>query len=123
MGTARKLLPSTVCVLSLVLVGCGQSSLTAHPRAANGTITGIASPCVGQAFTPTQYGKLPVTVYLTQGSRLVAQQTVKGTHTYRFAVPAGNYVVNTHENGGSKPVSMTVRSGQTTHADIPSICL
>lgn len=97
----------------LALMACGQSP------AANGTITGVASPCVGPAIT---YSRLPVTVYLTQGARLVAHQTVKGTHTYRFVVPAGSYVVATHEGEGSKPVPVTVRSGQTTHADIPSLC-
>lgn len=64
---------------------------------------------------------LSVTVYLTQGARAVADQTVRGTHTYRFAVQAGYYVVATHE-GDRKPVPVTVRSGQTTHADIPRYC-
>jgi hypothetical protein len=59
-------------------------------------------------------------VYLTQGVRTVAQKAVNGTQTYRFVVPAGSYVVATHEGDGSRPVPVMVRSGQTTHADIPS---
>jgi hypothetical protein len=43
-------------------------------------------------------------------------------HTYRFVVPGGNYVVATHEGTGSKPVPVVARSGQTTHANIPSSC-
>jgi hypothetical protein len=74
------------------------------------------------AVTSTQYGNLSVTVYLTQGSRRVALQTVRGAHTYRFDVPAGHYIVATHEGGASKPVAVTVRSGRTAKADIPSLC-
>jgi len=107
-----------ICMTGLVLAQCSQNS-----PPANGTITGVASPCVGVAITPGGYSKIPVTVYLTQGSRHIAQQTVTGTHTYRFVVPAGNYVVATHEGEGSKPVPVTVRSGQTTNANIPNYCM
>lgn len=104
------------CIGALALTACSKTPT------ANGTITGVASPCVGPPITSTQLSELPVTVYLTQGSQKVAQQTVKSTHTYRFVVPAGNYVVATHEGEGSKPVAVTARSGQTSHADIPSFC-
>lgn len=64
-----------------------------------------------------------MTVYLTRGTRAVAQQTVSGSHSYRFLAPPGSYVIATHEGvGGSRPASVTVRPGKTTHADIPSLC-
>ena len=106
-----------VCLSGLLLAQCAQS-----PPPADGTITGVASSCTGP-IASAGYQRLAVSVYLTQGSRAVAHQTVKGTHTYRFVVPSGDYVVATHEGDGSKPVPVTVRSGQTTHADIPSYCM
>lgn len=105
----------TLILVALGLDACGTNS---QP---DGTVTGVASPCVG-TITAAQLNRLSVVVYLTQGSRLVARQTVTGTHTYRFVVPVGSYVVATHEGEGSKPRSVMVRSGQTTHADIPSYC-
>lgn len=107
-----------LCLLGLLLSQCAQKS-----PPADGTITGVAAPCVGVMITPTGGNGLSVTVYLTQGGRAVSHQTVRGTHTYRFVVPAGHYVVATHEGGGSRPVLVTVRSGQITHADIPSYCM
>ena len=114
--TARRWSGATLCLAALVLAQCGQNSTPPE-----GAVTGIASPCVGP-MTSTTYRDLPVTVYLTRQARPVAEQTVKGTHTYRFVIPAGNYVVATHEGEGSKPVSATVHVGGTTHANIPSFC-
>jgi hypothetical protein len=61
-------------------------------------------------------------VYLTKDARVVARQTVRGTHIYRFVTAPGDYVVATHEGGASKPIPVTVRSGQTTKTNIPSYC-
>ena len=105
----------------LALSGLLLAQCTRNSSPADGTIAGVASPCVG-VITPAGYHGLPVTVYLTQGARAVAHQTVRGTHTYRFVVPAGDYVVATHEGDGSKPVPVGARSGHTSHADIPSYC-
>ena len=106
-----------MCLFGLLLAQCTRNS-----SPADGNIAGIASPCVG-VITPAGSHGLSVTVYLAQGARAVAHQTVSGTHTYRFVLPPGTYVVATHEGDGSKPVSVTVRSGQTSHADIPSSCM
>jgi hypothetical protein len=106
-----------VCLFGLLLAQCSQSS-----SPADGAIAGVASPCVG-AIASAGYHGLSVTVYLSQGGRAVTHQTVRGTHTYRFDVPAGHYVIATHEGDGSKPVPVVVRSEQTTHANIPSYCM
>jgi hypothetical protein len=106
-----------LCLFELLLAQCTQNS-----PPPDGTITGVASPCVGVVASAGYHG-LSVTVYLTQAARAIAQQTVKGAHTYRFVVPSGRYVVATHEGDGSKPVPVTVRSGRTTHTDIPSYCM
>ncbi len=113
-----------MCLAALVLTCCSQTSSKGAQSTTDGVITGVARPCVGVAITPGEYGKISVTVYLTQGSREVAQQSVAGTHVYRFEAPTGNYTVATHEGeGGSKPVDLVVHAGRTTHADIPSYCM
>ena len=115
-----------VCLAALVLTGCSQTSpkgTQSTQSTTNGVITGVAQPCVGMAITPGGYSKISVTVYLTQGSRAVAQQSVAGAHVYRFEVPAGNYTVETHEGDASKPVDVVVHQGRTTHADPPSHCM
>ena len=106
-----------LCLFGLLLAQCTKNS-----PPPDGTITGVASPCVG-VVTSAGYHGLSVTVYLTQAARAIAHQTVNGAHTYTFVVPSGHYVVATHEGDGSKPVPVTVRSGQTNHTDIPSYCM
>ena len=112
-----------VCIAALVLTGCSQTSPKGAQSTTDGAITGVAQPCVGVAITPGGFSKISVTVYLTQGSRPVTQQSVAGAHIYRFEVPPGSYTVATHEGDGSKPVDVVVHTGRTTHADIPSYCM
>jgi hypothetical protein len=105
----------------VVLCLCGRllSQRARNSPPQDGTITGVASPCIG---TPADHPKLSVTVYLTHGARELSDQKVKGTYTYRFVVHTGSDVVDTHEGGASKPVLVTVHSGPTVRADIPSVC-
>ena len=122
-GAVRRAASGVVCLAALVLTGCSQTSPKGAQSSTDGVITGVAQPCVGVAITPGGYSKISVTVYLTQGFRAVAQQSLVGVHIYRFKVPAGNYTVATHEGDGSKPVDVVVHAGRTTHADIPSYCM
>jgi len=122
-GAVRRAASGVVCLAALVLTGCSQTSPKGAQSTTDGVITGVAQPCVGVAITPGGYSKISVTVYLTQGSRAVAQQSVAGVHVYRFEVPAGIYTAATHEGEGSKPVDVVVHAGRTTHADIPSYCM
>jgi hypothetical protein len=111
---------AALCLLGLMLAQCSH-----NPPSADGAITGIAHPCVGPASLALsqQYVQhLPVTVLLNQGSRLVAHLTVRGAHTYRFVVPAGDYVVTTHQGDGPNHISVTVHPGQAALANIPSNC-
>ncbi len=122
-GAVRRAVSRVVCLAALVLTGCSQTSPKGAQSTTDGVITGVAQPCIGVAITPGGYSKISVTVYLTRGTRAVAQQSVAGAHGYRFEVPAGNYTVATHEGEGSKPVDVVVHAGRTTHADIPSYCM
>jgi len=114
--TAEWLRRATLTTVSLVAVGLAACGTNPPP---DGAVTGVASPCVG---LPTAHYLPPVTVYLTRGSRTVDRQTVKGRYVYRFVVPPGDYVVATHEGTSSKPVAVSVHSGQTTKANILSYC-
>lgn len=97
-----------------LLAGCSTGS-------SSGTITGFASPCTGPVSS-SGYANLPVDVTLSHGSHLVASTTVKGKHVYHFTVSPGQYVVSTHEGQGSRPVHITLRSGEVARVNIPSTC-
>ncbi len=103
----------SICLASVTLTACSEGSTPGD--ATRGTVAGNAFPC-------TNFNKARVTVYLTHGSRAESRQTVEGAQPYRFLVPAGNYVLVTNEKLVTKPVSVTVRAGHTTHVNIPTFC-
>jgi hypothetical protein len=84
-------------------------------------VTGVAAPCTGPVL-PGALARLPVTVTLSRASRVVATQSVRGRHVYRFAASPGAYVVASKERGGSRPVRVTVQPGATTVVPIRSSC-
>jgi hypothetical protein len=108
---------SMVC-LAAIASGC--ASGTSAPS--QGTITGVAQPCFGIAI-PADSAQLAVTVTLSHQGQVVARQTVRGSHTYRFTVAHGSYVVASQEGEGSSPVNVALSAGRTAHVDIPSHCL
>jgi hypothetical protein len=55
----------------LLLAQCTQISTPA-----DGTITGVASPCIGP-ITSVAYHRLSVGVYLTQGERAITHQALR----------------------------------------------
>jgi hypothetical protein len=104
---------ASFCVAGVALTACSQGPTPGE--ASRGTVTGRTFACVN-------FNKAKVIVDLTHGSRTISRQTVEGAKPYRFLVPAGNYVLITNQKLVSKPVGVAVRAGQTTHADIPSLC-
>ena len=74
-----------------LLAGCGGS---ASPTSA--VVTGVAAPCIG-VTTTAQYARVPVEVVVKEGSRTVASKTVTGSHTYRFVLPPGRYMVYSNQ--------------------------
>ena len=112
--TARRWSCVALCLAGLVLAQCSRGS-----SPTNGTISGVARPCLGTA-PPGGWNEraIPVTVMLYQRSRVVARQIVKGSDIYRFEVPAGRYKVVAYPGS----VYVTVRAGETSHANIYNPC-
>jgi hypothetical protein len=99
-----------------LLVACGG---TAAPT--SGVLTGVATPCAG-ALTLDHYADFPVRVTITQGSQTVASKTVRETHTFRFLVPRGRYLVSSDQSGVA-PVTVTVQTGGTDHVNLLANCM
>ncbi len=105
-------------VFTGMLAACGGGPAT-NPSA-SGVVTGYAEPCVGPFRTQAQISEIPVRVTLEDHSRVVASQTVRGSHTYRLTVPPGRYRIST--DAASRPVDITVHSGGVVRTDLISSC-
>jgi len=99
----------------LTLAACGQS-----PAATHGTVTGLASPCIGTANAGFDYRLFRYTISIEKGFRTIAQQELRGdtASTYRFVVPAGRYRIMNYPG----VVDVTVRAGQTIHVNLLEPC-
>jgi hypothetical protein len=71
----------------------------------------------------TQLANLPVQVTVTQGSRTIASQTVRGSHVYVFTLPPGSYVVSSDALGGNHPSRITLHSGEVRQVNLYSMCV
>lgn len=102
--------------------GCGgtNSAPPTTPPPSDGTLIGIAAPCVGTAITTDSYNRLPMLVTLTRASKVVAKQAGHGPVNFRFAVAPGTYTVSATRQLQTKTI--VVQSGQTTHVNLPDVC-
>ena len=109
-----------IALLGIVVVcaGCGGAS-SSPPAQRPGIIEGSATPCVGLT-TLYAYNRLPVTVELHQGGRVVARHSGKGTVTFRFSQPPGRYVVSSDQR--PRPATVNLHSGHTVKVDLSSSC-
>jgi hypothetical protein len=105
----------------IAVVGIASVVASCSSAPVNGTVVGEAPICEGPYIPPHQVAAMKVKVTLLQDARVIGVQVVQGQHRYRFSVPSGNYVVKS-DQGGTTPAKVTVKSGQTTVADLPSIC-
>jgi hypothetical protein len=96
--------------VALMFAGCGE------PAHTDGIVTGRASPCVGPPTPGEDLREIRYTISLERGSRTVSEQTLTGDAAarYRFDVPAGRYRIK----NPPASVDVTVRTGQTTHANL-----
>jgi hypothetical protein len=108
-------------LLALLSACTFQASPPANTKPAVGFVTGVASPCFG----PFRPGFLPakskVRVQLSGDERLIASQTVTGSHVYRLAAPPGTYMVSS-DQGGTTPQFVTVSKGKTRKVNLISVC-
>ena len=103
--------------LLAVCAGCGGAS--SAPAQRPGTIEGSATPCTGP-ITLYAYNRLPVTVELHQGDRLVARHSGHGTVAFRFSQSPGRYLVSSDQD--ARPATVTLQSGHTVKIDLSSAC-
>jgi hypothetical protein len=109
----KGLIPTAAVVLTLCFAsGCSSGPTT-------GVVTGVAYPCVGPHRTSAQLANIPVRVTIRQRSKVIARETVRGSHTYRFDMPPGQYVVSSRTSG---PTSITLHAGEVDRTNLPSFC-
>lgn len=101
-----------------LLAACGGAATTT----ASGVVTGVATPCVSLATNEAQIANIPVRVTIAKSSTTIANQTVRGSHTYRFTLPPGHYEVTSDALGGGHPVSVNVNAGEVVRANLISVC-
>jgi hypothetical protein len=108
-----------ILFISSLMVVTVASCSDSTPAPSEGTVMGLASPCVGPV-SGSNLRDFEYTISISKGSRTVAQQTYRGENTvrYRFDVPAGHYRV--HNPPGT--VEVTVRAGHVTHANLYEPC-
>lgn len=85
------------------------------------TVTGIAEPCVGALPVAHSYRDIPVRVVLFQTTREVANEVVTGSHTFRFSVAPGAYVVTSNQ-ATVRGQSFALRPRQVGHVDLLTLC-
>lgn len=87
-----------------------------------GIISGVASPCEGPALSQQALDAIKVRVQLIEKTRVIAVQTVTGSHNYRFYTPTGTYVVRSNQSA-TIPMTVTVMTGQTRTVNLYSGCM
>lgn len=113
-------------VLTLAIGGCSGS---AHDHPGRGTVTGVIQFGGGPPRPPGgAAGELAgtVTVFSTSGE-VIASQTVRKGHPFRFVLAAGTYKINAGRQlnpneGGCAPKTIDVRNGQTTNVIVNTGC-
>ena len=109
---ARWVWVAVFAMVGALLAACGEGATT-------GSLTGHAAPCLGPHLAPAQRATIPVRVTVTEHSKVIADQTVRGSHTYRFNLAPGRYVVSSN---ASRPVSIILRAGEVQRVNLGDLC-
>lgn len=101
----------SVLVLVSALTACGSSD--------EGTVTGVAAPCVGLA-SASEYAAIPVRISL-QGDGTLTTETVHGRSNFRLTAPSGNYLLSSDAiRGEAEPITLT--ANKTIRMDLIPTC-
>ena len=121
--TISRLLMLIVVFIVAAVSGCATttSSPIATERSDVGFVSGVASPCQGPAGPQQDPAATKVQVQRIKNNRVVALDTVTGRHVYRFASPAGSYVVSSTQPA-TTPVAVVITAGQTRTVNLLSRC-
>lgn len=110
-----------VLILPVLAVVSGCTTTAGNEKPSVGYISGYAPLCQGPYASQRAQAATPVRVQLVESGKVVKAETVTGSHTYRFAVPPGTYVVKS-DPGGTTPKTITITAGQRRTVDLLSIC-
>ena len=102
-----------------VLAMAGSFLAACTGGSATGSLTGRAAPCLGPHLAAAQIAKIPVRVNVVEHAKNIATQTVRGSHSYRFNLAPGRYVVS---SDASRGVSVVVHSGQFLRVNLGDDC-
>jgi hypothetical protein len=115
-----------LALLPIVVLGSGCATTASPPSATGktleGIVSGVASPCEGPYMPQAKFDAIKVRVQLLKDSRVVAEQTVTGSHTFHFAAPPGSYVVRSNQSA-TTPATVTVTDGQRKTVNLYSACM
>ena len=112
-------LRALVVVIPLFAVAASSCSTTYEsnglPQNEPGAVSGVASPC------GLPGPKQRVVVRLSQNSKVVAIETVTGSHHFIFSEPVGWYVLSSDQSK-VKPVRVQLISSLDVIVNLPSDC-
>ena len=102
-----------------LLSACAVSSTanTTVAPATIGLVTGTAEPCIAVSVAAEK----PVTVTLRKGSQMVTSQSVRYPHRFLLSAQPGRYELYSSATT-SRPHSIRIRAGLTTHVNLTAAC-
>ena len=114
-----------IAVVPVVALASGCASTASSPTTTlqpMGVVAGVASPCEGPYMPPAKLAAIPVRVQLLKNSRVVAEQSVTGSHTFHFAAPSGSYEVRSNQSA-TAPATVELADGQRKVVNLYSACM
>lgn len=124
MRRSLPLLRVALTVLSIfvgaqLLAGCALSSATDTTvvPATIGSVTGTAEPCIAVSIGAER----PVKVSLRKGSQLITSQSVRYPQRFLLSAQPGRYALYSSA-ATSRPRSIRIRAGLTTHINLTTAC-
>jgi hypothetical protein len=109
-------------LLGVLTLGTGLGiGLGLSEASTSAVVTGVAEPCIG-VTTTAQYARVPVDVTVKEGARTIASETVTGSHTYRFVLPAAPYMVYSDQFQRPSFVPAVLHSGETDQVNLVPNC-
>jgi len=107
--------------LFALMSGCAGATVSTDAASKPlGTVTGVASPCIGVA-SMSYIRTLPVRVTLRHYGRVVAHQTVTGSHVYRISRSPGRYLLSSNQSR-TKAIPVTLCAGRRELVNLHVSC-
>lgn len=96
----------------------GSTPPTTGIAARAGTLTGIVWACQGLVMPVRPL----VSLYVSRGGRVIAEEAVHSGHHYRIELAPGVYTVSSPPRGLGRSHTVRVVAGETVHASMLDFC-